>query len=98
LEPCDAFMCHKCIGVITARRNRAEKRRLGKLNEKASAPSSADGESHETEFTKHYREVAEKGRNMNELMELLRDSQNRLNQSVARMEMNNLRRQMMGEM
>lgn len=30
-EPDDDFMCHNCIGVISARRARAEKRRLEKL-------------------------------------------------------------------
>lgn len=30
-EPDDDFMCHNCIGIIAARRSRAEKRRLEKL-------------------------------------------------------------------
>lgn len=30
-EPCDDFMCHNCIGVISTRRTRAERRRYEKL-------------------------------------------------------------------
>ena len=30
-EPCDDFMCHNCIGVVSTRRTRAERRRLEKL-------------------------------------------------------------------
>lgn len=45
LEPDDEFMCHRCIQTVLARRARAERRRLGKLNEamKANTASTSTG-------------------------------------------------------
>ncbi|KAG7349559.1 CpXC protein [Nitzschia inconspicua] len=99
LEPGEDFMCHKCIGVVIARRNRAEKRRIGKVRIKGTNTnddgSRGPSKNKQSDGNKQYHEVAEKGQSANELVELLRDSQDRLNQSVARLEMNNLRRKMM---
>lgn len=95
LEPGESFMCHKCIGVVIARRNRAEKRLADKNFE---SKRKGDKESDRNDGNRQHRIVAKKGQETCEIMELLRDSQNRLNQSVARMEMNDLRRQMLAEM
>jgi hypothetical protein len=95
LEPGEDFMCHKCVGIVIARRNRAEKRRLGK-NPKINEGTSSENEVEQDDVTNQYHEiVAEKGRQTSELVELLRDSQDRLNQSVTLMEMNSIRRKMM---
>jgi hypothetical protein len=43
LEPDDEFMCHRCIQTVLARRARAERRRLEKLNEAKTAAGSSAG-------------------------------------------------------
>ncbi len=45
LEPDDEFMCHRCIQTVLARRARAERRRLDKLNEAMKAASGGTGSS-----------------------------------------------------
>ena len=40
-EPGDDFMCHNCIGIVSARRSRAEKRRLEKLDSNGESSASA---------------------------------------------------------
>ena len=42
-EPDDEFMCHRCICTVMARRARAEKRRLQKLEEARNKTPGADG-------------------------------------------------------
>ena len=42
-EPEDEFMCHRCIQTVLARRARAEKRRLEKLNEAMKGSGGAEG-------------------------------------------------------
>jgi len=99
-EPEDYFICHRCIGMINSRRNRAEKRRLEKqqrederqkndaLEEKRLNPGIQSG--------MEYPYMAEKAKEMNELVELLQDAQTRLKQALATSRMNKMRRKAMG--
>jgi hypothetical protein len=95
LEPGEDFMCHKCVGVVIARRNRAEKRRLGKHIKKNDSTGSEDEEDQGDANMQYIELLAEKGRQANEFVELLRDSQDRLNQSVTLMKLNSIRRKLM---
>jgi hypothetical protein len=93
-EPDEDFMCHKCIQTILARRNRAEKRRLEKQvntenkiqQELLSETRKNPGEGNE------YHYMAAQAQDVNELVELLKDSQLRLRQSIETAKMNNMRR------
>ena len=99
-EPEDFFVCHNCISSVTAKRNRAEKRRLEKqqrederhrkgiLEERRLNPGIQSG--------KEYPYMADKAREVNELIELLQDAQTRLKQAVATTKINNIRRIAMG--
>ena len=93
-EPDEDFMCHKCMQTILARRNRAEKRRLEKQvstenkiqQELLSETRKNPGEGNE------YHYMAAQAQDVNELVELLKDSQLRLRQSIETSKMNNIRR------
>jgi hypothetical protein len=93
-EADEDFMCHKCIQTILARRNRAEKRRLEKQvntenkiqRELLSETRKNPGEGNE------YHYMAAQAQDVNELVELLKDSQLRLRQSIETSKMNNIRR------
>jgi hypothetical protein len=95
-EPGEEFMCHKCMGIVISRRNRAEKRRLN-LYAKENKEKEEEQEmgSCQDMRNQEYHLVAARGCETNELVELLRDSQIRLKQSVRQMEMNNMRRRML---
>ena len=90
-EPDEDFMCHQCIGVILSRRARAEKRRLRKQakteqlkkEEEEKNPSSGN----------EYPYMASQGRDVSELVELLKDAQIRLRRSIETTKLNNIRRQ-----
>jgi hypothetical protein len=99
-EPEDDFMCHRCIQYILQRRNRAERRRLEKqqreehrrqqeaLEETKKNPGIRKG--------MEYPYLAARGQEITELVELLKDAQTRLEQSLAISKMNNIRRKAMG--
>ena len=87
-EPEDDFMCHKCIGLVLTKRTRAEKRRRQKLGKEDSRRGD------QTEDGNEYQKLSTKGKDISELVELMKDSQLRLHQSVARVGLNNLRRKM----
>lgn len=99
-EPEDYFVCHKCIQNVNSKRNRAEKRRLEKQQR--------DDERQQKEALEasrlipgiqsgmEYPYMADKAREVNELIELLQDSQTRLRQALATSKMNNIRRKAMG--
>jgi len=89
-EPDEDFMCHKCIGIILSRRARAEKRRLRKqannemLKKKEAETDPSNGN--------EYPYMAAQAREVNELVELLKDSQIRLRRSIEATKVNNIRR------
>jgi hypothetical protein len=87
-EPEDDFMCHKCIGLVLTKRTRAEKRRQQKLAKEDRSRGDQAEEGNE------YQKLSTKGKDISELVELMKDSQLRLRQSVARVGLNNLRRKM----
>jgi uncharacterized C2H2 Zn-finger protein len=94
-EPKEDFLCHKCIQNVMARRSRAEKRRLRKLgkDEDQRIQDELLEESRKKSIRgSEYYLMAEKGQNLSELVELLRDSKVRVHQSIARMELNDMRR------
>jgi hypothetical protein len=99
-EPEDFFVCHKCIQNVNSKRNRAEKRRLEKqqrdderqrkeaVEERRLNPGIQSG--------MEYPYMADKAKEVNELIELLHDAQTRLKQAFATSKMNNIRRKAMG--
>jgi len=97
-EPEDEFMCNQCIQYILARRARAEKRRLNKVGDQ--------GLKAQDEFNlrlvnevvpgKEYESLEAQGRRLNELVELLRDSQSRLTHCLEVSRMSQLRMEMLG--
>ncbi|VEU41273.1 unnamed protein product [Pseudo-nitzschia multistriata] len=94
-EPDEDFMCHRCIGVILSRRARAEKRRLLKqgMNEKKKEEEEKAQAVKSPTEGKEYEYMAAQAREVNELVELLKDSQIRLRRSIETTKMNNIRRQ-----
>jgi len=93
-EPEEDFMCHKCIQTVLARRSRAEKRRLRKQIDN-------DYENKQEVFSenqkilgdgKEYHSMAAQAKEVNELVELLKDSQLRLRRSIETTKVNNIRR------
>ena len=99
-EPEDDFMCHRCCQYILARRARAEKRRLDKEKklgggsnnqEKLAleAPEESSKEGNE------YADLAAKGRETSELIELLQDARLRLLQCIEVSKINDVRRRIM---
>lgn len=91
-EPDEDFMCHKCIGVILSRRARAEKRRLRKQAKNELKKEEAVTETDPSDGNE-YPYMASQAREVNELVELLKDSQVRLRRSIETTKMNNIRRQ-----
>ena len=89
-EPDEDFMCHQCIGVILSRRARAEKRRLRKQakNEQLKKEEEKNSRSNNNE----YPYMAAQGRDVSELVELLKDAQIRLRRSIETTKLNNIRR------
>jgi len=86
-EPEDDFMCHKCIGLVLTKRNRAEKRRLQKL----AKDGSSDHVQNPAVEDQKYHMMAVKGRETSELLELLKDSQLRLRQSCDTVKFSDIR-------
>ena len=99
-EPKDDFMCHICIGIVLARRRRAEKRRVEKQEKEQQRIQqiALDQQRRDDAIQKgkEYEYMAQRGQKVNELVELLQDAQNRLHQCLATSAMNNTRRRMMG--
>lgn len=98
-EPEDDFLCHKCIQNVQVKRNRAEKRRLMKLDREEEQRRREDEEeellSPGIQKGQEYPYMADQARDVNELLELLQDSQTRLKQGLATSKMNNIRRKTM---
>mmetsp|Transcript_24799 Transcript_24799/g.52597 ORF Transcript_24799/g.52597 Transcript_24799/m.52597 type:complete len:874 (+) Transcript_24799:115-2736(+) len=94
-EPDEDFMCHRCIGVILSRRARAEKRRLLKQgnNEKKKKEEEKTKIVKSPTDGKEYPYMAAQAQEVNELVEVLKDSQIRLRRSIETTKMNNIRRQ-----
>ena len=93
-EPGDDLLCPRCIGIVQSRRNRAQKRRLEKLidsdaeagrsllaNEKEAIMDEIRLTT-ETVQGREYECVASQLRRLNELTELLKDSQIRLSNNL----------------
>jgi hypothetical protein len=99
-EPEDDFMCHRCIQYILQRRARAEKRRLRKqvkAEQKRELLAFEESQKNpEIEEGMEYQHLAQKGQEVNELVEVLQDAQFRLRQSMETTKINNARRRMMG--
>lgn len=100
-EPRDDFMCNHCIQAIMSRRNRAEKRRLEKSGATPALTSSTtlpDNATAATRLTRQLVEgmefdcVAAQGREVNDLVKLVRDSQIRLQRHLEMVKMNKIRR------
>jgi len=102
-EPHDDFMCNKCIQGLLAKRRRAEKRRLGAVtkpgvcqqddlqNPALDAQLSAD----QPEAGKEIEFLVAHAQNVEDILELVEDSQSRLQQLVKTANMNDLRRGML---
>ena len=108
-EPHDDFMCNKCIQLILAKRRRAEKRRLESNNKlqgggQQHQPMVEDGangatvphllSANQPEPGKEMEYLAAQAQNVEEILELLKDSQSRLQQLVETSKMNDFRRSM----
>ena len=92
-EPDENFMCHKCIGIILSRRARAEKRRLRKQANNEKLKREKAFAERENSDGNEYPYMASQAREVNELVELLKDSQVRLRRSIETTKLNNIRRQ-----
>lgn len=92
-EPDEDFMCHKCIGIILSRRARAEKRRLRKQAKNETLKKEEAMTESDPSDEKEYPYMASQAREVNELVELLKDSQVRLRRSIETTKINNIRRQ-----
>jgi hypothetical protein len=99
-EPEDDFMCHRCIQCILQRRARAEKRRLRKqvkAEQKRELLAFEESQKNpEIEEGMEYQYLAQKGQEINELVEILQDAQFRLRQNMEGCKINNARRRMLG--
>ena len=91
-EPDEDFMCHRCIGVILSRRARAEKRRLRKQVKNEQLKKEEEIIETDPSDGNEYPFMASQAREVNELVELLKDSQIRLRRSIETTRMNNIRR------
>ena len=97
--PEDDFICHKCIGVIAARRHRAEKRRLEKVMPGVDEPVAVEeakmqdqlGLLHGLVPGREFECVAAQGRQVEDLSEMLRDAKSRLSISNEVAAMNRYR-------
>jgi hypothetical protein len=99
-EPEDDFMCHKCIQNVLSRRNRAEKRRLEKLQREEQRKNEAALEERRLnpgiQKGMEYPYMAERGQDLSELVEMMQGAQSRLKQALATSKMNNVRRKATG--
>ena len=102
-EPHDDFMCNKCIQYILTQRRRAEKRRL-----KSSQSSHPEHPSNHVQASaaaisqqpadgppvpgQEFDSLAKEALHIDEILELLRDSQSRLQQLVETAKINDFRR------
>jgi hypothetical protein len=97
----DDFMCNHCIQAIMSRRNRAEKRRLEKAGVDLTLATVPDDATAATRLTRELVEgmeydcVAAQGREVNDLVRLVRDSQIRLQRHSEMVKMNKIRRVLM---
>jgi len=93
-EPEEDFMCHKCIQTVLCRRARAEKRRLRKHlnNEDKNKQEVFDENRKNLGDGKEYHYMAAQAQEVNELVELLKDSQLRLRRSIETTKVNSIRR------
>eukprot|EP00934_Nitzschia_sp_Nitz4_P004104 Nitzschia sp. Nitz4//scaffold390_size11914//842//8150//NITZ4_009014-RA/size11914-snap-gene-0.14-mRNA-1//-1//CDS//3329550186//4094//frame0 len=86
-EPDDDFMCHKCISKVLLRRARAQKRQEERQErDEQRRKQQAVEDSRKNPGIKEgmeYPYMALKGQNVSELIELLKDAQTRLKQSLA---------------
>lgn len=99
-EPEDDFLCHKCLMRCLMRRNRAEKRRLEKLQRDEQRLQEKQLEERRLnpgiQKGMEYPYMAARGQDVSELVEILQDAQTRLKQALATSKMNNIRRKAMG--
>lgn len=98
-EPHDDFMCNKCIQYLLAMRRRAERRRLRREGKTESAPGTADivrqphhQPSNTVDPAKDFDFLAQQAQNVEDIMHLLRDSQERLRQLAETARINESRR------
>jgi hypothetical protein len=100
-EPHDDFMCNKCIQKILQRRRRAEQRRLNRYesekgHEQERAPSRdapvLSEPSDEVEKGKELEYLGKQAHSVDDIMELLRDSNSRLRQLVETSKISSFRR------
>ena len=112
-EPHDDFMCNKCIQLILTKRRRAEKRRLDSNRQQGRQHQQLGGDGlEEAEPTnpqqlqlnvehpepgKEMEFLARQAKHVEEVLELIRDSQSRLQQLVETSKMNDFRRSMFTE-
>jgi hypothetical protein len=88
-EPHDDFLCHRCVQHVINMRSRAEKRRIEKLGEEPVPVNNSEEGKARMQLTKgavpgrEYECVAEQGRQVIELNELLRDAQTRVAQNLC---------------
>ncbi|CAJ1949648.1 unnamed protein product [Cylindrotheca closterium] len=94
-EPDEDFMCHKCIQTIMARRKRAEGRRLKKQEKDEADRITIQRQNPDIKAGMEYEQLASKGQEYSELIELLQDARQRLRQSLATSKMNDIRRKLM---
>ena len=97
-EPEDDFMCHRCCQYILARRARAEKRRLDKEKLLGGDPNRlalVETQEQTPKEGNEYTDLAAKGQETSELIELLQDARLRLLQSIETTKINNVRRRIM---
>ncbi|KAL3940105.1 MAG: hypothetical protein SGBAC_005289 [Bacillariaceae sp.] len=90
-EPDEDFMCHKCIQTIMGRRKRAEGRRLKKQEKDEADRITIQRQNPDIKAGMEYEQLASKGQEYFELIELLQDARQRLRQSLATSKMNDIR-------
>ena len=110
-EPHDDFMCNKCIQLILQKRRRAEKRRLDSNRQQGGQQLAGDGldevepanpqqlqlNAEHPEPGKEMEFLVGQAKHVEEVLELIRDSQSRLQQLVETSKMNDFRRSMFSE-
>jgi hypothetical protein len=97
-EPEDDFLCHSCIQVVIARRNRAEKRRLEKLSG-SNATTTLEEVTNDPDAIelmevvpgREFECVAAQARRLEELTELLQDAKTRLMSNIQVLSMDRTR-------
>lgn len=95
-EPYDDFLCNHCIQYIQARRARAEKRRFDKYGDQVRKDQEREEEQRRflagTVPGSEYECVAAQGRRVNNIVELLKDSQTRLTLCLEAANLNRVRK------